>query len=269
MKKDYMTRLERAARWRLPPQEAEDVISDYREIVGDPPRSEEELLRDLGKTQDAIRSLVQPRQYYIWLAVFCIMSFCVLALSFSQYEWRFWLIYFEDYFYGTGDSLSRVVTVLGAVTALVWFRWHGRKGAQLPKAIPILLAVFLAFAAGVVLFYGIAFRNLDVILRIWDETLAAWFPCEGPFVLAADVTCYSCLLIALSGVYSLIRARTGDRRWAAVYVLAMAAALILRMVLEWAHTMYTSLDEAAYRQFILQWAVAAAGGLIGTGVALC
>ena len=46
MKKDYMTRLERAARWRLPPQEAEDVIADYREMVGDPPRPEEELLRD-------------------------------------------------------------------------------------------------------------------------------------------------------------------------------------------------------------------------------
>ena len=36
MKKDYMTRLERAVRWRLQPQEAEDVIADYREIVGNP-----------------------------------------------------------------------------------------------------------------------------------------------------------------------------------------------------------------------------------------
>ena len=47
MKKDYMTRLERAVRWRLPPQEAEDVIADYREIVGNPPRSEEELLKSM------------------------------------------------------------------------------------------------------------------------------------------------------------------------------------------------------------------------------
>ena len=39
MKKDYMTRLERAARWRLSREEAEDVIADYRDIVGMTPRS--------------------------------------------------------------------------------------------------------------------------------------------------------------------------------------------------------------------------------------
>ena len=43
-----MARLEQAARWRLPPEEAEDVIADYRDIVGSPPRSEEELRREVG-----------------------------------------------------------------------------------------------------------------------------------------------------------------------------------------------------------------------------
>ena len=63
MKKDYMTRLERAARWRLPPREAEDVIADYREMVGDPPRPEEELLQELGKPRDAIRPLTPKWPY--------------------------------------------------------------------------------------------------------------------------------------------------------------------------------------------------------------
>ena len=134
MKKDYMTRLERAARWRLSAQDAEDVIADYREMVGDPPRPEEELLRDLGKPGDAVRPLVQTRQYHIWLAVFVFLSACILSFGFSVYDWRLWLIYFDDYFYGTRDSLSRVVTVLGAATALVWFRWQGRKAAQIGRA---------------------------------------------------------------------------------------------------------------------------------------
>jgi len=47
VKKDYMARLEQAARWRLPREEAEDVIADYRDIVGSPPRSEEELHREV------------------------------------------------------------------------------------------------------------------------------------------------------------------------------------------------------------------------------
>ena len=67
MKKDYMARLEWAARWRLPPQEANDVIADYRDIVGDPPRPEDELLRDLGSPRAAIRPLTPQKQYRVHL----------------------------------------------------------------------------------------------------------------------------------------------------------------------------------------------------------
>ena len=46
LKKDYMAGLEGWARWMLPRREADDVLGDYRDIVGDPPRSEE---RRVGK----------------------------------------------------------------------------------------------------------------------------------------------------------------------------------------------------------------------------
>ena len=277
MKKDYMTRLERAARWRLPPQEAEDVISDYREIVGDPPRSEEELLRDLGKSQDAIRSLVQPKQYYIWLAVFCIMSFCVLALSFSQYEWRFWLIYFEDYFYGTGDSLSRVVTVLGAVTALVWFRWHGRKGAQLPKAIPILLAVLLALCGGVILYCWAGSRDFNSFAAMWG-TYKPWIGPNSVTGISASVhlpltfMAEGSVIISIAGVFWLVKARTRDRRWAAVYIMALTVILAALNTVAWVHSMDIPISitpEEIFRQLLFQSAGITAVGLIGAGVALC
>ena len=33
MRRDYLSRLSRAARWYLPPAEAAEVLEDYREIV--------------------------------------------------------------------------------------------------------------------------------------------------------------------------------------------------------------------------------------------
>ena len=271
MEKDYMTQLTKWARWMLPWQEAEDVIADYHDIVGTTPRSGEELLRDLGKPHDVVKPLAQPKQYRAWLAVFAFMTFCILALVTDPLfvPVTFWVPFLP--FHKIDIFFCYFLSGLGVIAALVWFRRQGRKAESLPKAIPILLAVFLVFIAAVVLFYEIAFRNPDAIYRIWDETLAAWFPDRSPFTLPAYVTCYSCPLIVLIGVYSLIKARTGDRRWAAVYVLAMAVVLILRLILGWVHSMDLEITsyEAQYQLLMLRCAVTAVAGLIGTGVALC
>ena len=276
MKKDYMTRLERAARWRLPPQEAEDVISDYREMVGDPPRPEEELLRELGKPRDAVRPLTRKWPYRIWLAVFLVMSFCVLTLSFSQFDIRSWLIYFEDYFYGTRDNLSRVVTALGAVTALVWFHWQGRKAARLPKAIPILLAALLAWCGGVILYCWAFSRDFYGFLDIWGTmpTLIgpnAGEPISVSLFLPLDLMAYGSLVLSLAGVAWLVKARTGDRRWAAVYIMALTAILAALNVVAWVHSMDLTFStfEELFRQLLFQSAGITAVGLIGAGVALC
>ena len=66
MRRDYLSRLSRAARWYLPPAEAAEVLEDYREIVAG--RSEEELRRDLGTPRAAMRQLAQPKAYRRWLA---------------------------------------------------------------------------------------------------------------------------------------------------------------------------------------------------------
>ena len=80
---------------------------------------------------------------------------------------------------------------------------------------------------------------------------------------------YSCSLFALTGVYSLIKARTGDRRWTAVYVLAMSAILISRTILEWSNIPVITDPEEPFRQLMLRCTIAAAVGIAGTGVALC
>ena len=60
MRRDYLSRLSRAARWYLPPAEAAEVLEDYREIVAG--RSEEELRRDLGTPRAAMRQPAAPAE---------------------------------------------------------------------------------------------------------------------------------------------------------------------------------------------------------------
>ena len=276
MKKDYMARLERAARWRLPPKEAEEVIADYREMVGDPPRPEEELLRDLGKPRDAVRPLTRKRPSYIWLAVFVFLSACILSFSRSIYDWRLWDIYFNNHIEGTSHYLSRVVAVFGAVTALVWFRWQGRKGARLPKAIPILLAFLLTCCGGVMLYCWAFSRDFYGFLDAWGTMPALIGPNAGEpisvsFWLPQDFMVYGSLILSLAAVFWLVKARTGDRRWAAVYIMALTTILAALNVVAVIHSMDpTSLTiEEIFRQMLFQSAGITAVGLIGAGVALC
>ena len=279
MKKDYMTRLERAARWRLPPQEAEDVIADYREMVGDPPRSEEELIRDLGKPRDAVRPLTRKWPYRIWLAVFAFLSLCILSLGLSGtgFSWRIWRLYFEGYLDGTKNCISYVVVITGAVVALMWFHQQGRKAARLPRAIPILLAVLLAWCGGVLLYCWMFARDFDGSLLIWGTmpTLIgpnAGEPMSVSLFLPLDIMLYGSALLSLTGVFWLVKARTRDRRWAAVYILALAAMLAALNIVALTHSMNpipAETPEEVFRQLLLENAGITAVGLLGAGVALC
>ena len=273
MKKAYMTRLERAARWRLPPKEADDVIADYREMVDDPTRSEPEMLRDLGRPRDAIRPLTRKRPYYTWLAVFLVMSTCILTQGISPVGpgYPIWRLYFNGYL---EQIVGYTVAALGAVTALVWFRWQGRKQARLPRAIPILLAVLLAWCGGVMLFCWVCSRDFDSFLLIWGTMPSLVGPNEQvsvSFYVPLDAMVYGSLVLSLIGVAGLVKARTVDRRWAAVYILALAAIFAALSVV----ALSTSLDptfftpEELYRRQLLESAGIIAAGLIGTGVALC
>ena len=276
MKKDYMARLERAARWRLPPKEADDVIADYREMVGDPPRPEEELLRELGKPWDAVRPLTQKWPYRFWLAVFAFLSLCILSFGISVYDWHLWLIYFDDHIHGTEYYISYVVTVLGTVTAMMWFHQQGRKGARLPMAIPILLAVLLACCGGVMLYCWAGSRDFESFATMWG-TYTTWIgpnsvtPISTSVHLPLSFMADGSVIIAIAGVFWLVKARTVDRRWAAVYIMALTFILAALNVVAAIYSMdptFMTIEEL-YRQQLLQSAGITAVGLIGMGVALC
>lgn len=268
MKKDYMARLERWARWMLPRQEAEDVIADYRDIVAD-----EELLRGLDRPRDVVKPLTQPKQYRIWLAVFAVMAACILApgISGTTIGAPLWLYLFDGW---AGHPYGAYLAVLGAAAALVWFRWQGHKEGRLPGAIPILLAVCLACIGAVLLFCWLCARDFEGFAEAWG-TVKLWI---GPNTSAPASIYFSRIamgniaaIIALVGVFALVKARMWDRRWAAVYVLASAAMLAALLVLDGTGNM--SLEcvtpEELCREMLLWCTGIAAVGLVGTGVALC
>ena len=126
MKRNYLSRLSRAARWYLPPAEAAEVLEDYREIVEG--RSGEELRRDLGTPRAAMRQLAQPKAYRRWLAVFLVLSACVLlpaaGVVRSELSWLFGL-FLNDLM--QTPRYAEMLLPLGTVLALVWFRRNVRK----------------------------------------------------------------------------------------------------------------------------------------------
>lgn len=281
MRQDYMARLERWARWMLPRQEADDVLGDYRDIVGDPPRSYEELLRDLGKPRDAIRPLAQEKPYRAWLAVFAVMAACALLLGLSPLPGgnRLWRLLSNSVIWNDRAlfTLGNVFPPLGMVVALVWFRWKGRKPGKLPRAVPILLAVAVVWIAGVLftdwlwLNDPMGFSALlgEVPVRVLWVSLG-WTRPLTVLLLGDALTWGGCLAMALLAVYALVKARTGDRRWAAVYVLALTAVLVSWQALTFMSDM--SLDGAGpgwgLSHFRI-WTIQAAVGFVGAGVALC
>lgn len=258
MKKTYMDRLARWAFWRLPRQEAESVIADYQDITNDPPGSEEELIRRLGKPQDVIELLTDSRPYTIWLSVFLLLSLCALAPCFgSSTGSALWVRHF--------DLISYTLSVLGTLGVLLWFQRYGKKERQLPKALPAVLAVFIAWCGGVILFNWIWMRDPLGYVRAteWLE------PYTGSVTMVITTAFRFCsIAAALAGVWGLVKARTGDRRWIAVYIMALAAVLLMIGSLLLMRTL-SSISDGWYRPFLWRYIVIFIAGLLGTGAALC
>jgi len=268
MERDYLSRLSRAVRWYLPPAEAAEVLEDYRELIEQEPRSEEELRRDLGTPREAVRQLAQPKVYRRWLAVFGVLSVCLLlpgvdtvlsGLSLMLY--RLFRVY-SPWWGTTGKTAWLAVPLfpLGTVLAAVWFRRSGAKGKTLPRGIMPLLVVPLVGMAWVwFLAWVILAERFDVINFL--------FPRLGGLVSATLALCI--LVEAAIGMFGLVKARLGDRRWRAVYVWGLMGAVL--SIYLWRLLTSMTFDPSAGWQlpYILRFAFITVTGLVGTGVSLC
>lgn len=280
MKKPYLTRLERWARWTLPRPEAEDVIADYREIVGNPPRSDEELLRDLGKPRNVIRPLAQKKQYCTWLAAFAVMAACLLIPAVSPLPGGLYPVWFTLFnpggFLIPGVPLFLYFLVGGIALSLIWFR--PRQGASkppLPRTIPIALAALLA-VMGLVwwTFWQITLYPDGALTNpILHLPYGFWWPLGDIWVggnVLQLVLEFGAIPLAAVGITALVKARTRDRRWRAVYVLSLSALLLAFAVLALLSSMdpsTPSADPFAYTRRLCL--VITLLGAVGTGVSLC
>lgn len=255
MKKTYLDRLARWARWKLPRQEAESVLADYREIAGTPPRSDEALLRDVGKPRAVVSLLTEPRTYFAWLAVFLLLSLCALVPCMGSGAASSWQLRHSG-------LICAVLSLAGSIGALLWFRRFGAKERRMPKALPPVLAALVVWCGGIILFNWFWMRDPMGFARLAAPVTPYLGAVLGGVYRAGAVAA------ALVCVWSLVRARTGDRRWAAVYILSLAAVLLAmesRMLL----STLSDVWDGWYLPFLRRDCALAAVGLVGAGAALC
>ena len=298
MKKDYMARLERAARWRLPREEAEDVIADYRDIVGTPPRSEEELRREVGDPEQVVKLLVSPpKAYRVWQLVFALMAVCLLSAALAPLPaspfFRLLLWYEWGGGYYENNAPVSILTVLpilqmaaGTGMCLAWFlRRRDKVNAPLPKGAVLCGLLMLAVLACAWWTVWRLSADPERFLTTWVEDTDFMGEGTGPahtghtssslIAIAGWLEVGGRALAGLVGVFALVKARTRDRRWAAVYILSLAAAVLSLAVLGMAYcfsnlgTPHSLFYDGWFRPYLPRFAVLTAMGLAGAGAALC
>ena len=138
-KEQYLKKFSRAVRWRLPPQESEDAIADYRELIFQPERDESRLAEELGEPVQAAHLITDVKTYRRWLAVFAVLAYGLFLLA--KWAWMGW----SRFYFSFADRWWYPVWVMavGLVLSLYWFRRHGQKNGAISKWLVLALAVVL------------------------------------------------------------------------------------------------------------------------------
>lgn len=266
MKRDYLSRLGRAARWYLPPAEAAEVLEDYREIAAG--RSEEELRRDLGTPRAAMRQLAQPKAYRRWLAVFFILSACVLLPAvdpiLEELSLTAWLSGMCSHMFWTSNGElarhSMPLFPLGIALSLAWFQRNGGKGRAPSKKV-ILFAILILLGIGWVwfLFWVVLTDHFDVIDFLFPRW--AW--------AVRLVICLNILIAGVTGMVGLIKSRLEDRRWRAMYIWGLTGVVLNSFL--WQVFTSMNLDSSVGWQgpYWMRLVFITLAGLLGAGVSLC
>ena len=252
MKQDYMARLSRAARWMLPPDESEEVIADYLELVTQNPRPEETLYRELGNPVEAVRLLADRKPYRRWLCFFVGMAACLIPFPLALLSGNGLRAVF-----GHADGF-RVFLPLVSGAALSHWYWHRNPQKEpFPKTLAVWITVLLAVCAGMGFYLVYLFRSVET-----GTPFPVWL--YGRFHIPLNCVCG---LAAVPGWYALTMARMEDRRWRAFYILALTAASISAASL----LLFTSLNLTPgplWVPFARNYAIAATIGLTASAAAL-
>ena len=143
-KEKYLKKFSRAVRWRLPPQESEEAIADYRELIFQPERDEGKLVEELGTPAQAAHLITDVKTYRRWLAVFVVLAFGLFLQA--KWLWTAGGVTFNGVRVWWNPVL---VMVIGLPLSLYWFQRHGQKNGPLSRRLLITLAVVAVVGCGI------------------------------------------------------------------------------------------------------------------------
>lgn len=263
-KEQYLKKFSRAVRWRLPPQESEEAIADYRELVLEEERDESRLVEELGEPIQAAHLLTDVRTYRRWLKIFAVLAFGLFLLA----KWA-WTAHSSFYRFLWWDQtwLPVLVMAVGLPVSLYWFRRHGQKNGPMSRHLMLALAVVFAYGAGTLAWtwYVMDPQVLKHLVEQYPSGIPWQIILQRELLIEGGL---ACALIALAG---LVLAKCYDRRWLALYVLCITLAAMFGFV----EFNLVSMDVSAAGPDLIQAYLfsrilpVGAAGLIGTGVALC
>lgn len=247
----YLRRLALEARWRLPPDEAEEVIADYTELLEQDSRPENELCRDMGTPRQAVRLLEEKSDYRRWLSVFAGLTACLLLPCF----WTF------------SQNHHPMPAVILMIVGVVWVRsWFSSEKQDLPERkspLPRGLRLLLVLQGAVLVpalascvsiggfrLFGIRWISISAV----GEITVLMFQLAG-------------VTASLTGLFGLVRARLSDWRWYALYTFGLAVVVFCVQFLALLHDMDPSGLGSDW--FIGSSAAVLLGGLLVSVGALC
>lgn len=225
-KKTYLSQFSKLMRWRFPTEEAEDIISDYAELLNAQPEDSQALMKNLGSPFAAATQLKPSKEYYRWLAVFLLLALCSVYFFFGIFNrWR-------DF-----HTFNLVLFCLSITLAVFWKQTLSPKKENyschgLSSALIGLLALVIT-----------------VNIIIWKTLWSVAVPVERAIVI------YRACIYIVSGIsvismfVGLIKCRIQNRRWLALTILSLTA---LFVCLLWMMILTTLSDPDELLPFILR-----------------
>lgn len=261
-REQYLKKFSRAVRWRLPPRDSEEAIADYRELIFQEDRDETKLTEELGDPVQAAHLLTDVKAYRRWQKVFAVLAFGLFLLV--KWSWT-GLVHLrlnngEEYWYPV------LVMAVGLPLSLYWFRRYGQKNGSCSMLLLLALAIVLIAGCGVT--YGIWDESGGH--RFFEEISATSIQLRPQARQLVTAMMYVGTYSALAALAGLVLARSRDRRWLALYVLGVTAAVIISFVTLSLFTLHWIMSGPELQAYLFARIFpVGAVGLIGTGVALC
>ena len=245
----YFRKLSRAVRWRLPWQEADEVLQDYQEIINESTNSSVDIQNRIGNPAATAKQLTNLRQYGSWLAVFGGMTFCLLLPELFLLRGRF----------HQSPALMYILLLSGLAASIVWFHHGESRKTPLPRRLlPMLLSLVAVTVAVAAILICLSRKVCESIPFSEYGTIARWALWLTGTIAAA------------LGLFGLVEARLTDRRWRSLYVAGLT--VLAECVLVFALITSMSLDRAFVNwwvPYVTNLGIVGVIGLIGTGVSLC